>query len=104
MSDPRIDTLGNAAILTDTQFRLAFAPHDEKAPVVAMKVNTRQSKINQMQAMMKVGTIHLQVKAGFGKERHVELTGPELMVLMDMADRFVTELPGARQAKPIEEN
>lgn len=98
MTDPRIDPLTSAAILTDTQMRLAFAPQDPDAKVVALTVPVRNAKLAQMQSLMQLGRIHLQVKAGFGEERSIELSGPELMVLIDMADRFVTELPRAQQS------
>lgn len=93
--DPRIDRLGNAAILTDTQVRLAFAPHDPKAKPVALKFDAPRLDIDRMQAMMKLGRVHLQIKAGFAPERHIELSGPELMFIMELGDRFVTELPAA---------
>lgn len=99
MNDPRIDALSNSAILTDTQLRLTFAPRDPQAKVTALKVPVRADKIDQMQAMMQLGTVHIQLKAGFGLERSIELSGPELMILMDAADRFVTELPAAQRAK-----
>lgn len=98
MTDERIDPLGNSAILTDTQIRLAFAPQDPKANLIAMKLDVRKDRTDRMAALMQVGKVHLQVKAGFAPERSIELTGPELMILMDMADRFVTELPAARRA------
>lgn len=98
MADPRIDPLTSSAILTDTQFRLAFAPADPDAKITALTVPVRGTKITQMQALMALGRVHFQVKAAFGEERSIELSGPELMVLIDMADRFVTELPRARQA------
>lgn len=103
MPDPRIDPLSNAAILTDTQVRISFAPRDEKAKVVALKVPVRAAKLVEMQSIMQLGTIHLQLKAGFAAERHLEMTGPELMVLLEMADRFITELPRAQRAGASEE-
>jgi hypothetical protein len=93
--DPRIDTLGNAAILTDTQIRLAFAPLDPKEKTVALKVEQTKLNLDRMQAMMRLGVIHLQIKAGFASERHIELTGPELMLIMELGDRFVTHLPAS---------
>lgn len=103
MTDPRIDPLGASAILTDTQFRMTFAPLNEAERVVAMKFHARRAKIDQMQSLMKLGTIHIQIKAGFSPERHYELSGPEAMLLMDGLDKFVTELPRAQQAKPVDE-
>jgi hypothetical protein len=91
--DPRIDPLGAAAILTDTQLRVAFAPLDPKAKVVALQVPIRKAKIDQLQSLMALGTVHVQIKAGFGAERSIELTGPEIMILLDALDKFVTELP-----------
>lgn len=102
MSDPRIDSLGSSAILTDTTLRLTFAPVDESAKVTALKVPVRHDKLVQLQSVMQLGKVHLQIKAGFAPERSIELTGPELMVLIDMADRFVTELPRAQAAKAAE--
>lgn len=98
MTDPRIDPLDRTAILTDTQLRLAFAPADPEAKITALKVPVRSAKIDQMQSLMALGVVHVQIKAGFAPERSIELTGPELMILIDAADRFVTELPRARQA------
>ena len=96
MTDPRIDPLGAAAILTDTQLRVAFAPADPKTKIVALKVPIRKAKIDQLQSLMALGTVHVQLKAGFGAERHIELTGPEIMILMDALDKFVTELPSSQ--------
>lgn len=98
MADPRIDTLGSTAILTDTQLRLAFAPLDPEAKVSALQIEVRADKIVQMQALAKIGTVHFQIKSGFGEERSIELTVPEVFLLIDLADRFVTELPRAQAA------
>lgn len=98
MSDPRIDPLGSSAILTDTQMRLAFAPRDPEAKITALGLNVHAAKIDKLQSLMQLGTIHLQIKAGFAPERSIELSGPEIMLLMDLADRFVTELPRAQKA------
>lgn len=102
MSDPRIDPLERAAILTDTQLRLAFAPADPQAKITALKLPVRAAKIAALQSRMQLGTVHIQIKDGFGAERSIELSGPELMILMDMADRFVTELPRAQQAGAVD--
>ena len=96
--DPRIDKLGNAAVLTDTQVRLTFAPQDEKAKVIGITAPIRKLKLLQMQSLMQLGKIHLQIKDGFSEERSIEMTGPELLVLMDLGDRLVTELPEAQKA------
>lgn len=101
MKDPRIDPLNNAAILTDTVMRLAFAPADPKAKVTALRVPMRASKLEAMQSSMRLGTVHLQLKAGFAPERHIELTPPELFALLEMGDRFITELPEAQRAAPV---
>lgn len=101
-TDPRIDPLGSSAILTDTQFRLSFAPRDPEERVLAMQFAVRATKIAQLQSMMKLGDIHLQIKEGFGVERHSVISGPEMVLLMDAFDKFVTELPGAQRAKPID--
>lgn len=103
MKDPRIDPLNNAAILTDTVMRLAFAPADPKAKVTALCVPMRAAKLDAMQTSMRLGTVHLQLKAGFAPERHIELTPPELFALLEMGDRFLTELPDAQRAAPIVE-
>lgn len=102
MPDPRIDPLNSAAIITDTQMRIAFAPADPDAKITALKVPVRNAKLAQMQAQMLLGRVHIQIKAAFGEERSIELSGPELFVLMDLADRFVTELPRAQAATPKE--
>lgn len=99
MTDPRIDPLARSAILTDTQVRIAFAPHDPEAKVTAITVPVRGAKITALQSQMQLGTVHIQIKAAFGDERHLELSGPELMVLMELVDRFVTELPRAQAAR-----
>lgn len=103
MADPRIDSLGRTAILTDTQLRLAFAPLDPEAKVSALQIEVRADKVAQMQALAKLGTVHVQIKAGFGAERKIELTVPELFLLIDLADRFVTELPRAQAASAASE-
>lgn len=103
MPDPRIDPLGATAIFTDTQVRIAFAPLAPEAKIIALKVPVRKAKVDQMQSIMQLGTIHIQLKAWFAAERHLELSGPELMVLMEMADRFITELPRAQKAEPEDE-
>ncbi len=103
MTDPRIDPLGSSAILTDTQVRVSFAPHDGEARVVALSSKSRADRLLQMQSLMALGRVHIQVKAGFGAERSIELSPPEVMVIFELLDRFVTELPRAQQAKAIEE-
>jgi hypothetical protein len=102
--DPRIDPLGTSAILTDTQFRIAFAPIDQMVKATGLMFKARKAKLDDMQSQMRVGDVHVQIKAGFAPERHVVLTGPETMLLMDAFDKFITELPDASRAKPIEEN
>lgn len=101
--DPRVDPLGAAAILTDTQFRLSFAPRDPDERVIALQFQARKAKIDQMQSLMQLGEVHVQVKAGFAAERHVVYTGPEIILLMDAFDRLVTELPAAQRAKPLDD-
>lgn len=99
MTDPRIDPLGNSSILTDTVMRLAFAPVDKDAKITALKVPVRVKNVQALDAAMLKGTIHLQIKAGFGFERTIEMSPAELMIFIDMADRFITELPQARKAE-----
>ncbi len=101
MTDPRIDPLGASAILTDTQVRLSFAPSDPDERVIALKSNSRAANLLQMQGLMALGRVHLQVKAAFGEERSIELSPPEIMVVMELLDRFVTELPRASRAKAM---
>lgn len=103
MTDHRIEPLGAAAILTDTQFRIAFAPTDPADKATALQFTVRKAKIDQLQSQMRLGAIHVQIKAGFAAERHVVLTGPEILLLMDAFDKFITELPDASRAAPIEE-
>lgn len=103
MTDPRIDDLGRNAILTDTTLRIAFAPADPKAAITALKVPVRHDRVTQMQSLMQLGLIHVQIKPGFGDEKHHVYTGPEVMILLEALDRFVTELPRAQQAKPQED-
>lgn len=98
MTDPRIDTLLPSAILTDTSLRLAFAPLDKDAKVVAMRLDVGKLKLDRLQSMLALGTVHIQVKAGFGMERSIELSPAEMMVMMEMFDRFVAELPAAQEA------
>jgi hypothetical protein len=102
--DPRIDPLGASAILTNTQFRFTFAPADAAAKVTALKLEVRADKLAQMAALLAVGDVHVQLKAGFAPERHIVITPAEIIVLMDMMDKFITELPRARAAKPIEDD
>lgn len=103
MTDPRIDKLASSAILTNTQFRMSFAPRNPEARITALKFEARADKIAQMQNLMQLGTIHIQIKAGFGEERSIELSGPEAMLLFDGLDKFITELPRAQAAKPLDE-
>ena len=103
MTDPRIDTLGNSAILTDTQMRLVFAPHDPDARVIALGKGISAFTVANLSASMPLGKVHFQVKAGFAAERSVKLTVAELFLLIELADRFVTGLPGAQRAKPLPE-
>lgn len=93
MTDPRIDPLGAAAILTDTQLRLVFAPADPKARVVGLTVPIRKTRIDALVPLMQQGTVHLQLKDGFSPERHLELRAAELPLLFDLIDRFIHELP-----------
>lgn len=101
--DKRIDPLGAAAILTDTQFRLSFLPHDEKAPAKALQFTARAAKMEQLSSQMLVGKVAVQIKAGFAPERVMEFTPAEIVLLMDAFDKFITELPGAARAEVIEE-
>lgn len=103
MTDPRIDPLGASAILTDTQVRVSFAPSDPEERVIALSSKSRQDRLLQMQALMALGRVHVQVKAAFGAERNIDLSPPEIMVLMELLDRFITELPRAQRAKAVEE-
>lgn len=98
MRDPRIDPLGRSAVLTATQVRLTFAPRDADAKPVALKVSLEPDKIAKMQSMLKLGRVHIQVKEGFGEERSVELSLPEMLLIFELADRFITELPNAERA------
>lgn len=102
-SDHRIDLLGAAAILTDTQFRIAFAPQDPSDKATALQFVARKAKMEQLQSQMRLGDVHVQVKAGFAAERHFVLSGPEIVLLMDAFDKFITELPDASRAGVIEE-
>lgn len=102
LRDPRIDALSNSAILTDTQVRLTFAPRNPDSRVLAKLLNVSADKITQMQALMQLGTIHLQIKAGFGAERSIELNGPEGLILMELFDRFITELPRVDDGSTVE--
>lgn len=96
--DPRIDKLSAAGILTDTQVRLAFAPADPKAPVVALKASSRAARLVNMQSQMKLGRIYIQIKEGFGAERSIDLSGPEFLMIQELGDRLITELPAAQAA------
>lgn len=100
MTDPRIDPLPRSAVVTDTHIRLTFAPADQLDKVTAISAPLPALKLTRMQSLMQLGAIHIQIKAPFTDERHLQLSGPELMVLMEMADRFVTELPRAQAATP----
>lgn len=102
MADPRIDPLPRSAVVTDTHIRLSFAPADSEAKVTAITTPMPALKLTRMQSLMQLGKVHVQVKSPFTHERAIELSGPELMVLMEMADRFVHELPRAQQAKVAE--
>lgn len=103
MTDPRIDPLGSSAILTDTQVRVSFAPHDPDERAIALHTKSRSTTLLEMQSRMALGRVHIQVKAAFGEERHIDLSPPEIMVIMELLDRFVTELPRAQRATAIGE-
>lgn len=93
MSDPRIDPLNSAAVLTDTQLRLSFAPVRKEARVVALEKSVHRTDIMDLETRMQQGKVHFQIKAGFAPERSIELTGAELLLLLEMSDRFITNLP-----------
>lgn len=97
--DPRIDPLGRAAILTDTQLRLAFAPLDPKAKVTGMALEVRKAKLDQIASLMQLGTFHIQLKSGFEPERHYTFKPEEVPLLLDALDKMVTELPRAQSAQ-----
>lgn len=101
--DERIDALTNAAILTDTQIRLAFAPENPKTRIMALKHDIRQKQVDLLGVKCSRGSVHLQIKSGFGRERHIELTIPELLLVQALADKFVMELPSASGSEAIEE-
>ena len=102
--DPRIDPLGRAAILTDTQLRVAFAPRDPKERVIGFGVEVRKTQMYQLAGMMKLGSFHVQLKTGFEDERHYEFKPEEVPMLMDALDKIITELPAAQRAKPLKGN
>lgn len=91
--DPRIDKLPNAAILTDTQLKLTFAPANPDARVVALAIPIRKTRIDNLALLMQQGKVHLQLKAGFAPERHLVFEPAEIALLHDMLDRFMQELP-----------
>ncbi len=101
--DERIDALTSAAILTDTQIRLAFAPENPKSRITALKKDARQSDIDLLSVQCSRGSVHLQIKSGFGRERHIELTIPELLLIQALMDQFVMGLPAASASTAIEE-
>lgn len=100
--DERIDPLKAAAILTDTQIRIAFAPQNPKSRITAMKVDVREKQVQDLALYTSTGTVHLQIKAGFGRERHMELTLPEVLLLRTALEKFVMQMPTASVAKPQE--
>lgn len=99
--DERVDALVNAAILTDTQIRMAFAPENPKSRIIAVKQDIRQAQVDMLRIKCSRGSVHLQIKSGFGRERHIELTIPELLLVQALADKFVMELPSASGSAAI---
>jgi hypothetical protein len=91
--DPRIDTLGSSAILTDTRIRLTFAPERPEARVVALEKEVRAAMVEKLASMMQLGKVHIQIKAGFGAERKLVLAPAEMVMIYDLVDRFIAELP-----------
>lgn len=93
MSDPRIDSLGNSAILTDTQFRITLAPERAESRVVALEKSVPKTNVDAIDANTQRGKVHIQIKAGFAPERHLLLSPAELALLYTMLDTFIQELP-----------
>jgi hypothetical protein len=91
--DPRVDPLGNNAILTDTRIRISLAPRRPEVRVVALEQSVRAAQIERLASMTQQGVVHLQLKEGFAPERHYVLSPAELALLYDMLDKFITELP-----------
>lgn len=91
--DPRVDPLGNTAILTDTRIRLTFAPARPEARVVALEKEVRAAQVEQLAGMMQLGKVHVQIKDGFGAERKLVLKPAEMVMIYDLMDRFIAELP-----------
>lgn len=96
--DERIDPLTAAAVLTDTQIRMAFAPENTSKRITALKQDLRQNAIDLLAVNCSRGSVHIQIKAGFGRERHMELTLPELLLVRELADKFIMELAMASDA------
>ena len=99
--DPRIDALASTSILTDTHFRLTFAPQREEARVVALSVLARKSKMDALAALAQLGLVHIQIKAGFAPERKIVLTPGEVALLYDLLDKFVQELVVVDRKNPL---
>lgn len=102
MKDERIDALRNAAILTDTQLRFTFAPAKTDKRVLALGKDIRSSQVGSLQMQCSHGLAHLQIKAGFAPERKIELTLPELLLVLELGQRFVDELAAASTAEAFE--
>lgn len=91
--DPRVDPLGSSAILTDTRIRLTFAPERPEARVVALEKEVRLAQVEQLTGMMQLGKVHIQIKDGFAPERKLVLKPAEMVMIYDLVDRFIAELP-----------
>lgn len=92
-TDPRVDPLGSSAILTDTRIRLTFAPERAEARVVALEKEVRATQVEQLASMMQLGKVHIQIKDGFAPERKLVLKPAEMVMIYDLFDRFIAELP-----------
>ena len=97
-SDPRVDALTNAAILTDTQVRITMAPVRQESRVVALQKSLRATEVERIASLTQQGKVHVQIKAGFAPERHLVLEPAEVAILYDMLDRFIQELPRVDKA------
>lgn len=80
-------------IIGSTSIQLAFIPSSKKQMPVALGHALPMTDVAGLALKMRKGKVRFQVRRSTGEEVDILMTPPELMMLLTIADRFITELP-----------
>lgn len=80
-------------IIGSTVLQMSFIPKNKKQMPVGLGHELPMDKVAELALKMRKGQVRFQVRRMTGEEVDIVLSPAELMMLIDMSDRFVTELP-----------